>query len=107
MEMNEDQLLKDFFKEQKKEIPDNQFAEKVIRKLPNKQHRLHWLVPFAALAGLFVTYCVVDVTKVISDLFFLLLQVPILYLGILSFSIPFICLIVWYFREKEMQLGKY
>lgn len=69
MESNEDKLLREFFAKEKKEIADNGFSHRVMRRLPNRVNRLMqvWAV-FVSLVTLLLFFAFDGLQAVISTL---------------------------------------
>ena len=69
MESNEDKLLREFFAKEKKEIADNGFSHRVMRRLPSRVNRLMqvWAV-FVSLVALLLFFAFDGLQAVISTL---------------------------------------
>lgn len=69
MESNDDKLLRDFFATEKKEIADNGFSRRVMRRLPSRINRLMqiWAV-FVSLVALLLFFAVDGLQAVVSTL---------------------------------------
>lgn len=52
---NDDMLIKDFIQKQKVKIADNDFTEKVMRQLPEKQKNLEWIIVLMAAIGTIIS----------------------------------------------------
>lgn len=91
---NKDEMLKSFFREQKKEIADYGFSRRVTQKLPAHRNR-EWIVWSFALVGLTVSLIIGLHTGFIIKLIMWLFQLPFYYIlgGLFCFpllSIPLI-----------------
>lgn len=69
MESNDDKLLREFFATEKKEIADNGFSRRVMRRLPTRVNRLAqiWAV-FVSLVALMLFFAFDGLQAVISTL---------------------------------------
>jgi hypothetical protein len=87
METNE-KLLKNFFSENKKEIADNGFTNRVMRNLPEVADR-GWIVWVFTAIGLSLTMALVIYTGLFQGVFGLMKHVSIYYIlaGIFSFPL--------------------
>ena len=87
MEKN-DNMLKDFFSENKKEIADFGFSQRVMRKLPEQRDR-SWVMWLFAGIGIALTLLLGLSTGLIQYLFLYLQIIPQLYIliGVIGFSI--------------------
>ncbi len=89
METNKtDKMLKNFFNENKREITDNGFSQRVIRKLPERADR-SWIVWIFGAIGTAVTLYFALNSGLINHAFIALDKVPYYYLlaGIFSFPL--------------------
>ena len=88
METNNDKMLKTFFAENKKEIADFGFSQRVMRKLPEQTDR-SWIVWIFTAIGIVLTLLLGFQTGVIPHTFRLLQIVPqgFILIGVLGFSI--------------------
>lgn len=89
METNEtDKMLKSFFSEHKKEISDNGFSKRVMRKLPEQADR-SWIVWIFAAIGMAITIFLVLNSGFVNQVYILMKNVPYYYLlaGIIAFPL--------------------
>jgi len=86
METN-DKMLKDFFSQNKKEIADNGFTNRVMRKLPETADR-GWIVWVFTAIGMSLTMALVIYTGLFQNIFELLKHVSIYYILAGVFSFP-------------------
>jgi hypothetical protein len=100
MENSNEKLIRDFFTENKKEISNKDFSNKVMNSLPEKK-RIQWIIPVFSLIGFYITLFLIDFEKVFYKIMVLLGHVsPIYFLGFI-FSLPFIFLFFWFVNEKK------
>lgn len=87
METN-DKMLKDFFGENKKEIADFGFTQRVMRKLPEQRDR-SWIMWLFAGIGIVLTLLLGLYTGVVQYLFLYLQIIPQIFIliGVLAFSL--------------------
>lgn len=87
METN-DNMLKDFFSENKKEIADFGFTQRVMRKLPEQRDR-SWVMWLFAGIGIVLTLLLGLSTGIIQYLFLYLQIIPQIFIliGVLAFSL--------------------
>ena len=105
METNEDKLLKSFFSQNKPEIADNGFTQKVMRRLPENEQITGWIILMFTALGCLITFALVDVPEVISEIFTFLLGVPIYYLLGGFMLIPIVTLVVMIAYRREYNLA--
>jgi uncharacterized membrane-anchored protein len=88
METNNDKMLKDFFSDNKKEIADFGFSQRVMRKLPEQADR-SWIMWLFAGIGIVLTLLLGLFTGLIQYVFLYLQIIPQLYIliGVLGFSL--------------------
>jgi len=88
MEINNDKLLKDFFGENKKEIADFGFSQRVMRKLPETTDH-SWIVWIFGAIGMVLTFLAGLQIGVIQYLFRLFQIIPQIYIivGVFGFSV--------------------
>jgi predicted membrane-bound dolichyl-phosphate-mannose-protein mannosyltransferase len=88
METNNNKVLKDFFGENKKEIADFGFSQRVMRKLPAQADR-SWIMWLFAGIGMALTILLGLYTGLIQYVFLVVQIIPQLYIliGVLSFSV--------------------
>jgi hypothetical protein len=88
METNSDNMLRDFFSENKKEIADFGFSQRVMRKLPEQADR-SWIMWLFAGIGIVLTLLLGLYTGLIQYAFLLVQIIPQLYIliGVISFSV--------------------
>jgi hypothetical protein len=84
METN-DEMLKQFFGEQKKEIADFGFTHRVMRKLPSVTDR-SWIVWLMAALGMTLTIWLGMATGLIPYIFRILQIIPQLYIAVSVFT---------------------
>lgn len=67
--MNEDKLLRTFFEANKKEVPDNGFSKKVMKRLPKKESQISkvWTCCCALLA--IVAFVLLETPRIIIETF--------------------------------------
>ncbi|MFT3752391.1 MAG: DUF5056 domain-containing protein [Paludibacter sp.] len=87
METN-DNMLKDFFSENKKEIADFGFTQRVMRKLPEQRDR-SWIMWLFAAIGIVLTLLLGLYTGLVQYLFLYLQIIPQIFIliGVLAFSL--------------------
>lgn len=100
---NDNQILKDFFSENKKEIADSGFSRKVMYKIPEKK-RIQWIVPVFAFIGVVFTFYFIDIQMMILNIYLFICKLPIVYLVGFFFAIPFISLALWFLNEKKYSI---
>jgi hypothetical protein len=88
METN-DEMLKQFFGEQKKEIDDFGFTHRVMRKLPSVTDR-SWIVWLMAALGMTLTVGLGMATGLIPYIFRILQIIPQLYIAVSVFTTAFL-----------------
>lgn len=103
MENKDDKALQDFFAAHKKEIDDNGFSRRVMNALPEKQ-KVRWIIPAFTLIGLVVTFLLVDLQSILMKIYLFVERLPLIYVVAVFFSIPFVCLAMWYVNEKEYRV---
>jgi len=88
METNNDNMLRDFFSENKKEIADFGFSHRVMRKLPEQADR-SWIMWLFAGIGIVLTLLLGLYTGLIQYAFLFIQIIPQLYIliGVISFSV--------------------
>lgn len=88
METNNDKMLKEFFGEQKKEIADFGFSQRVMRKLPEQTDR-SWIVGLFAGIGFALALFLGLQTGLIQYVFRLVQIIPqlFIFIGVLGFSV--------------------
>jgi fatty acid desaturase len=88
METNNDNMLKDFFSENKKEIADFGFSQRVMRKLPEQRDR-SWIMWLFAAVGIVLTLLLGLYTGVVQYLFLLVQVIPQIFIliGVAAFSL--------------------
>lgn len=99
METN-DKLLKDFFSENKQEVQDNGFSQRVMQKIPEQTER-GWIVWVFACIGLILTVALAIYTGLIQTMFIRFEQIPIYYLLAGIFCFPLIGSIGMYFTQNK------
>ena len=105
METKNDEILKDFFANNKSEIQDNGFTESVLNQLPRKKvKQAKWLVPVFTLLGIVVSTLFIDFNKLISEIYFSFLQLPLFYYVCLVLTIPVVVLLLFFFAERQNKL---
>jgi len=105
METNKtDKLLKDFFSEQKQEIADNGFSQRVNRRLP--EHIDHsWIVWIFAAIGMALSIYLGITTGLIEQIMLIIKQVSIFYILGGIFCLPLVGSAGYYFTQtKNYQL---
>ena len=99
METN-DKLLKDFFSENKKEIADDGFSNRVIRKLPEAEYR-GWIVWVFAAIGLSLTMALGIYTGLFENLYKSILLTNIYYLLGAVFVFPLLGTFFFLFNKNR------
>ncbi len=99
METN-DKLLKDFFSENKKQIVDNGFTKRVIRKLPEQSDRA-WIIWVFAAFGVALTFYIGLQTGLFEQIIFLLKKVPFYYLLAGVFCFPLLGIAGCYLSQNK------
>jgi len=99
METN-DKILNDFFNQHKKEIDDNGFSERVVRKLPEQQDK-SWIVwAFAAIGTAISIYLGISL-GLIEHVFRVLVHIPIYYFLICIFTFPLVGTAGYYLAQDK------
>ena len=99
METN-DKLLKDFFSENKKEIADNGFTNRVMRKLPETTDR-GWIVwVFTAIGMAFSLYLLLNST-VLEQLMLVFRHISIYYILGTVFFFPLVGIAGFYLAQNK------
>ncbi len=101
MENREDNTLKQFFQQNRPEIPDNGFSVRVMRRLPEKKNKTNWIVPVFALIGTFISLFLIDIREVVLRLFELVAGIPFIYLLTGFMVFPMVILVLYFFCERE------
>lgn len=99
METN-DKLLKDFFSQNKKEIADNGFTRRVMRKLPEQADR-SWIVWVFAAIGMAISIYLGIYSGLIEQIMLVFRQVPIYYLLGGIFCFPLVGTAGFYFAQNR------
>ncbi len=100
METN-DKMLKDFFSQNKQEIADNGFTNRVMRKLPETADR-GWIVWVFTAIGLSLTMALVIYTGLFQNVFDSLLKhVSIYYILAGVFSFPLLGTVGMYLSQNR------
>jgi len=97
---NTDNMLKDFFGEQKQEIVDNGFSRRVMRNLPEQSNR-DWIVWVFAIIGLLLTTTLAVHTGLIQNIFMAMRHISIYYLLAVVFLFPLVGIIGFYFTQNK------
>lgn len=86
--METDNMLKQFFSEQKQEIADNGFSRRVMQKLPEQRDR-SWIVWVFAAIGMAISLYFGLNSGLLNEGIMLLTSIPVLYLvaGIAAFPL--------------------
>ena len=74
-----------------------------MRSLP-EQTKIRWIIPAFTLMGLVLTLLLVDLRGIMLKVYFLIEQLPLIYIAGVFFIIPLVLLIVWYVNEKEYRV---
>jgi len=101
METNNDKLLKDFFSENKKEIADFGFSQRVMRKLPKQTDR-SWIVWLFAGIGFAFALLLGLQTGLVQYTFRIIQIIPQIFIiiGVGCFSV--ISCIIVLFQQKRI-----
>jgi len=100
-----DKILNDFFGRNKSEIQDNGFSDCVLNQLPRKKVRkAKWIVPVFTSIGVLISVLLIDFNKVVTELYFFILQVPLLYYFGAIMTAPIVVLLLFFFTEKQSNL---
>lgn len=102
MENRDDQILKDFFEINKKEIEDFGFSNRVMSRLPKKREKkTGWIVPVFSTIGLLISFLLVDFRALTLEILSIVSNTPIYYFtgGIMAFPIVF--LIFYLIMDKK------
>jgi len=97
---NENKMLKDFFGENKLEIPDNGFTQRVIRKLPEQTNR-SWIVWLFAAIGMAISLLLGINSGLIQSLLIGMEHIPIYYLLAVVFCFPLVGSIGIYYTQNK------
>lgn len=104
METNNDKLLKDFFSENKKEIVDFGFSQRVMRKLPEVTDH-SWIVWIFGAIGVMLTILLGFQIGIIQYILLLLHIIPQIFIFIGTFSLSVIsAAIVLIAQNKHLKL---
>ncbi len=95
-----DKLLKDFFSQNKKEIADNGFTRRVMRKLPEQADR-SWIVWVFAAIGMAISIYLGIYSGLIEQIMLVFRQVPIYYLLGGIFCFPLVGTAGFYFAQNR------
>jgi fatty acid desaturase len=95
-----DKLLKDFFSQNKKEIADNGFTQRVMRKLP-EQADSSWIVWVFAAIGMAITIYLGISSGIIEQIMLLFKHVSIYYILAGIFSFPLVGTAGFYFAQYK------
>jgi len=101
METNNDQLLKDFFGQHKKEIDDFGFSRRVIQQLP-VQRNYSWIVWGFAVLGWAITLLLGFSTGVIQGALSWLQHLPQIYIPIAVFSFAVVACVVVLINQRKI-----
>ena len=99
METN-DKLLKNFFSENKQEIADNGFTNRVIRKLPETADR-SWIVWIFAAIGMAISMYLVINSTIIEQLFLAFRHISIYYILGTVFCLPLLGTAGYYLSQNK------
>ena len=99
METN-DKMLKDFFSENKQEIADNGFTNRVIRKLPETADR-SWIVWIFAAIGMAISMYLVINSTIIEQLFLAFRHISIYYILGTVFCLPLLGTAGYYLSQNK------
>jgi hypothetical protein len=98
---NKDKMLKNYFDENKIEIADNGFSNRVMRQLPNKANK-DWIVwVFAAIGMMFSLYFGLS-TGLIQNILLVITKIPIYYFLAGVFSFPLLGSAGYFYFQKEI-----
>jgi len=95
-----DKLLKDFFSQNKKEIADNGFTRRVMRKLPEQADR-SWIVWVFAAIGMAISIYLGIYSGLIEQIMLVFRQVSIYYLLGGIFCFPLVGTAGFYFAQNR------
>lgn len=95
-----DKKLKQFFGENKREIEDNGFTQRVMRKLPEQPDR-SWIVWVFACTGLVISLLLALYTGLIQSILLYLQLIPVYYLLAAVFLFPLIGSIGIFYAQKK------
>jgi O-antigen/teichoic acid export membrane protein len=99
METN-DQMLKDFFSENKKEIADFGFSQRVMRKLPEQRDR-SWIVWLFTSIGIALTLLVGMYSGIIPYLFRYVQIIPKEFILIGAFAFSLVSIVTVLFGQSR------
>lgn len=97
---NKDKILKDFFGEQKQEIPDNGFTQRVTRKLPEQTDR-SWIVWAFTAIGMAISLYLVISSGLIMTVLMNVEHVQIYYLLAGVFCFPLLSSVAIYYTQNK------
>ena len=101
METNRtDDLLKDLFSENKREIADNGFTQRVMQRLPEQADR-SWIVWIFAAIGMTITGYLGINLGLLQHIFQLLQHIPYYYLLIVVFWFPLVGGVGFYLAQNK------
>lgn len=92
MEMNNNDLLKSFFDENRKEITDNGFSKRVLKQIPETPNR-DWIVWLFAAIGISISMLFGYYSGLFSTIYSFVLHIPTYYFPIAVFCFPLVVLI--------------
>lgn len=102
MENKDDKILKDFFENYKSDIQDDGFSNRVLNRLPDKKVRkTEWIVPVFAMLGVLVSILLIDLKEVASELYYFLLEVPLICFVGGIMIVPIVFLPIFFYRERK------
>jgi hypothetical protein len=97
---NTDNMLKTFFSEQKHEIADNGFSERVMLKLP-KQADYSWIVGVFAALGMAISIYLSIVLGLVQHALTIIQHVPYYYLLGAVFFFPLVGSVFVFLRQDK------
>lgn len=102
MKNKDDKILKDFLENYKSEIQDDGFSDRVLNRLPKKKAKnTAWIVPVFAMLGFLVSILLIDLKEIASELYYFLLEVPLICFVGGVMIVPIVFLPIFFYRERK------
>lgn len=100
--MENEKTIRSFLSENKKQIEDYGFSQKVMKSLPYKKNT-QWIIPFFSILGFYSSLLYIDLKDILYYINSTLLQSNPLYVVGCLICIPFMCLAIWYIRDNKLR----
>ena len=92
MEMNNNDMLKSFFDENKREIANNGFSNRVLKQIPETPNR-DWIVWVFAAIGISISILSGYYSGFFSTIYSFILHIPVYYFPIAVFCFPLVAIL--------------